>query len=529
MTLSRRTFLHKIGAAGGSAAVYQMALALGLMPGAAHGAVVPVRPLNGSRRSVVLLGGGLSSLMCAYELEKAGYRCTILEALHRIGGRNLTIRTGDLVDEMGNQQRCDFDDDPHIYFNAGPARIPAHHHYLLHYCRELQVPLETFVNINYNGWVHDSNTFGGKPVRFRQYVTDARGFIAELSSKSIRAEEFDAQMSADDVEKVLQFIRNYGDLGANALYAGSNRGGYRQPGITAPTAGMLEPGTVHESLNFSELLKSDFWRYRMHFGESEDQAAPLLQAVGGMDGIVKGFVRNIRSNMLTHAQVKSIQIREDGVAVIYQHKGRNKQINADYCMNCIPKHLLTGIDNNFPKEYIEALSAIGRGKMFKIGIQMRERFWEREDIYGGISWTDQNIEQLWYPPHGIHKSKGVMLGAYTFNANNAEFFARMNPAERFEAAIQQGEKLHPDYRKYAEKSVSVAWHRMNHIMGCTAQWTPDARQRYFKLLQTPVAGRHYLMGDQISYHPGWQEGAFSSAHNALDHLQARVAGELARS
>ena len=74
-----------------------------------------------------------------------------------------------------------------------------------------------------------------------------------------------------------------------------------------------------------------------------------------MDNVVKGFVRNIRSPMLTHAQVKAIHVREDGVSVIYQHKGKNREIHADYCLNCIPHHLLPGIDNNFPAEYLTAL------------------------------------------------------------------------------------------------------------------------------------------------------------------------------
>ena len=82
---------------------------------------------------------------------------------------------------------------------------------------------------------------------------------------------------------------------------------------------------------------------------------------------------------------------------------------ADYVLNCIPMHLLAGIEHNFPKEYAAGFTAIPRGKLFKIGLQMKERFWEREGIYGGISWTLQDIQQIWYPAHGIHRKKGVML------------------------------------------------------------------------------------------------------------------------
>nr|VFJ96578.1 MAG: hypothetical protein BECKH772A_GA0070896_1010611 [Candidatus Kentron sp. H]VFJ97987.1 MAG: hypothetical protein BECKH772B_GA0070898_1012310 [Candidatus Kentron sp. H]VFK03125.1 MAG: hypothetical protein BECKH772C_GA0070978_1011410 [Candidatus Kentron sp. H] len=60
--LTRRKFLNMVGAVGGSAAVYRMALVLGLIPGSAHGSLGIVVPLDKRKRSVVLLGGGLSGL-----------------------------------------------------------------------------------------------------------------------------------------------------------------------------------------------------------------------------------------------------------------------------------------------------------------------------------------------------------------------------------------------------------------------------------------------------------------------------------
>ncbi|MCH8336136.1 MAG: hypothetical protein IIC61_09635, partial [Proteobacteria bacterium] len=41
------------------------------------------------------------------------------------------------------------------------------------------------------------------------------------------------------------------------------------------------------------------------------------------------------------------------------------------------------------------------------------------------------------------------------------------------------------------------------------------------MLQQPD-GRHYMIGDQISYHTSWQEGAFASAEVALLDLDQRV-------
>jgi monoamine oxidase len=207
--------------------------------------------------------------------------------------------------------------------------------------------------------------------------------------------------------------------------------------------------------------------------------------------------------------------------VLYDQGGRPQPLSADYCFNCSPTQLLHGSHNNFPREYLTAMANVGRGKLFKIGLQMNERFWEQEGIYGGISWTNQEVEQIWYPTHGIHGSKGVMLGAYVFNDETNDLLARLPQQERIELAIRNGEQIHPHYRKHVETGVTVPWHRMNYLMGCTAQWSEETRRQYFATLQQPT-GRHYLMGDQISYHPGWQEGAISSAHFAMADLDRRV-------
>ncbi|GGT27686.1 hypothetical protein GCM10010207_29190 [Streptomyces atratus] len=83
----------------------------------------------------MIVGGGIAGLTTAYELGKAGYDCTVLEARSRTGGRNFTVRGGDsTIDTYGNQQTAHSSDGQ--YMNAGPARIPQWMVTLDH-CREL--------------------------------------------------------------------------------------------------------------------------------------------------------------------------------------------------------------------------------------------------------------------------------------------------------------------------------------------------------------------------------------------------------
>ena len=512
--ISRRQLLNAVGAAGGAAAMHAAATALGLLPEVARAGRPALRPAGARPRHVVVIGAGMAGLAAAYELRRAGHRCTVLEASHRAGGRNLTLRRGDVVDELGARQVCAFDDHPDLYFNAGPARIPGSHANVLRYCREFGVPLEIFVNDNRNAWVHDDDAFGGRPIRGREYMTDARGFLAELLAKSVDPRALDARLEAGDHERLREFLRAYGDLDEALAYRGSERAGYASGGMTSP-------GVKKPVRGFSELLDADFWREPMHWGELADQAAPMLQPVGGMDRIVDGFMRHVGDAVELRAAAHEVRLGETGVEVAYTGaRGEMRAVRADYCLNGMPAHLVPGLRHNLPARYVRALSAPGRGHLFKLAFQAKRRFWEDEDVYGGISWTSQDITQIWYPPHGIHGASGVILGAYAFDEAPGERLTRLSPAERIETALAQGEKIHPDYRQLVEQGVSVAWHRMNHMLGCSTIWTDEARRDHFATLQAP-AGRHYMVGDQISYHPGWQEGAIQSAYHALQDIDRR--------
>ena len=146
MSLTRRSFLERLGAVGGVSAVYLGMEAMGLLnapPASAANFALP--PGSGRGRKVVILGAGIAGLVSAYELERAGWDVTVLEARDRVGGRVWTVRGGDRIVQDGRpDQLCAFDDGH--YFNAGAARIPTAHHVILGYARRLGVPIEVMVN-----------------------------------------------------------------------------------------------------------------------------------------------------------------------------------------------------------------------------------------------------------------------------------------------------------------------------------------------------------------------------------------------
>jgi len=193
---SRRDLLRMIGVTAGSTAMYQAMSSLGFAAESPYRGPVD---LQGAPKgaSVLILGAGMAGMSAAFELRNAGYQVQVLEFNGRAGGRNWSLRGGDRYTELGGlTQQCQFDRD--LYINPGPWRIPYHHRGMLSYCKRLGVPLEPFLQVNYNAYLHSSGAFGGKPRRFREVKADYQGHVAELLSKATRQNALDASVSKED-------------------------------------------------------------------------------------------------------------------------------------------------------------------------------------------------------------------------------------------------------------------------------------------------------------------------------------------
>jgi monoamine oxidase len=230
--MRRRDFLYRIGALGGAGALYHSMDALGLVasptnaPAAWAAERRAWRPpaqsdfgLRGSGQGhhIVILGAGIAGLVTAYELGKAGYRCTLLEARDRPGGRNWTARGGTTETDLdGQAQRAGFSDGQ--YMNCGPARL-AQHMVTLDYCRELGVAVEVFTNTNADAYYYqeDAGALSSRKIRHRTAKADHYGYVSELLAKATDQGALDAALTADDKERLLTFLESYGAMALHRL------------------------------------------------------------------------------------------------------------------------------------------------------------------------------------------------------------------------------------------------------------------------------------------------------------------------
>lgn len=519
---SRRQLLSMIGKVGGAAAMYQAMTALGH---AAETQFTGPPVLSGAKKgaSVIVLGAGLAGMAAAYELQKAGYSVKILEFQDRPGGRNYSLRGGDTFTESdGTVQKVQFA--PGNYINPGPWRIPHHHKALLHYCRQFGVALEPFIQLNHNGFIHSSEAFGGKPMRYKEVATDFKGHTSELLAKAISAKALDDRLTAQDQEKLLEALRGWGVLDKNMAYSSNLKVSAQRGYDQAPGGGRNGAPTPSQIAKLQDVLDPQVWT-AMSFYFSYVMQTTMFQPVGGMDMIGKAFAKNIGKIVTYNAKATKVAQSDKGVTVSYKDvaTGQMHDVSADWCVCTIPLSIISQVDMQVSPALKAAMKAVPYGGHVKIGMEFKRRFWEEDDnIYGGHSFTDQTITQLSYPNDKMFgRGPAVLLGAFARDLAGFQL-ASMTPQQRIETALKQGEVFHPEqYRKEFLNGVSVPWSRVPWILGCTSAWSEENRKAHYKNLVT-LDNRVVLAGEHASYYGGWMEGSILSGIDAITQIHERA-------
>ncbi|MDG1996804.1 MAG: flavin monoamine oxidase family protein [Emcibacteraceae bacterium] len=522
LQISKRDLLKSIGMVGGSAAVFTAMQGWDLAE-ASTSKAPPTLSSDGKGKKLVILGAGLSGMIIAHEMTKKGYQCQILEADMKVGGRCQSARKGHVIKEEGmDDQVCNFTDGQ--YFNYGPWRIPAQHLPTLHYCHKLGVKLEPLINKSPQAYYYAENIEGplkGVSVRQGDVDYDRAGHVEELLAKAIDQGRLDDMVSVEDKEKLLEHLRDTGLINRKSLDYGPSRvRGYSD----YPGAGE-DFGKLSDPYGLSDLFKMPVGRHH----DTEDHPVVMFQPVGGMDMIAKALHASLPSDMVTlNAEVIEMNHHEDGVEVTYKdaNSGKNVIVRGDYCISTIQFPVLSKIKNNLNKELLNAIKAPAGTPAFKQGLQMKQRFWEQEEmIYGGASFSDipgHNVTA--YPSSDLHSNlPGVVLGSYIWGGEAARL-SNLSIEDRVAFALSVGEKIHPGkYKKnFNGHAMTMAWHRQKYHLGGWVTWTARKRRRQ---LPTVLKGEKRMLfsGNNIStVHSGWMVGAIEAAWYTMAELDKRV-------
>ncbi|MEO1085224.1 MAG: FAD-dependent oxidoreductase, partial [Acidobacteriota bacterium] len=358
--------------------------------------------------------------------------------------------------------------------------------------------------------------------------------------------------------------------GRDGLEEGRSRAGFEVlPGVDA--------GVIAKAISLDKLLSSEFWSKTRFYQPVDFLWQPtLFQPVGGMDQVQHAFAQQVAAlggTVYLNSPVKRIdwdaETREFVVQVGRVGTGETEEHRAEYCFSniAIPflKRLVSEdlqnpkLKNGFNAGFKKGLQAVydaqfgkdpdesGYASRFlanttKVGWQADRDLWQGSTvkprahgamdletlrvpksevgvvpIFGGISWTEHEIVQIWYPSDAYHDQKGILTGAYNFG-DVAFRWGTLPPEKRLEMAREGAAGFGDDFAAGLRDGVAIAWQNMPHIKGGWAQWhaVKHPERHFNQLIQgTGVDGDDapvfFIIGDQVSSLPGWQEGAIASA------------------
>jgi monoamine oxidase len=481
--------------------------------------------------------------------------------------------------------------DAEPYLNAGPGRIPSSHKRLLGYLKKFSVDIEVYVMNSESNLVQKDGSFGGESMVYRRLNHNTRGWLAQMVFKNAKTLLVNMGISKDKLEARIDELEDlmisFGELDVNGNYEvdpgtpgfedGKTRAGFTVlPGVAA--------GETAEKIPLDELLDSKFWHGTRFYQPVDFLWQPtLFQPVGGMDHVQHAFAQQVAAlggNIHLNSPVKHIDFDEATkkfkIQVSLVGTEETKEYESDYCVCNLAMPFLsrilsdkllnvpgTGLDTQF-KDALQAVFTAqfaptkapgykprkdGYVPKFladttKVGWQAERSLWQgspiKDDmsvvdsevgvvpIFGGISWTDNDIQQIWYPSTAYQDQKGVLTGAYNFDSI-ASRWGKLTVQERLDLARKDAKKFDEKFGEGLEDGLAIAWQNMPHIKGGWAYWqavgdAAYAKDQFNAIAQgSEVSGQEedimgpsfFIVGDQISSLPGWQEGAIASAINVI--------------
>jgi monoamine oxidase len=432
---------------------------------------VPLAGITPNNRKVIVIGGGLAGLSCAYELTQQGIEVTVLEARSRLGGRVVSMR--DVV--------------PGKVVEGGAEFIGANHPIWLDYARRFNLTMVPASDDTDDDW---TVSLGNRRIDKADQVDLYRDMdhaiaAATAAARDINADEpWNSPVAASlDVISVADWLESQpiGDLARRAIAAELTA----DNGVVVSRQSWLGLLTVIKGGGL-EHFWTDTEAYRCEGGASKMTHA-LVRAIG-------------RDNVKTNTAVARVEILGDRARVT---STRGKVFEADNVVLAIPPGTWNRI--NFTPE-LPAVLRPQVGHVVKFLSAVDQRKW----AHSAASLSDGPIALTWESTAGQGDTGPFGLTAFAAGRAAKSLMASWNRGWSDTDLVRELDAIHPGIAPHVLKTRFIAWPNEKYTAGGYSFPAPGEITTIGPLLQRGL-GRLQFAGEHCCYKfAGYMEGALQS-------------------
>jgi len=432
-------------------------------------------------KTAIVIGGGLSGLTAAYELQNKGWQVTLLEAKSSLGGRS-GMATSEWI---GNDKA-----QPVLNKYVSTFKLST-------------TPAPDFVRTP--GYLIDGEYFSAADLATKQPAT----------AQALKAFE----KTRDDLARSIDDPQN--PAATNTLHA------LDQINVSSWLDKQNLPATARQLINqdirthYDEPSRLSLLYYaqqsRVYRGVSDrDMRASRL--VGGSPVLAQAFVKQLKT-IKTNSPVSAIVQDKDGVTVKVGSVG----YQADYVVLAVPLRALDKIQLTpaLDAQHLAAIKGTNYGWRDQIMLKFKTPVWESKARMSGEIYSNTGLGMLWIEP----ALKGGANVVINLSGDNARVMQAFGDKQMVDQVLI---RLHAFYPQARGAFTGYEIRRYSTDPGTGGSYLafgPGQISKYWRLWERPLQRVAFAGEHTDTLYPGTLEGALRTGQRAAGQVEDLAAGK----